>query len=183
MTPFTKWETVANLFNPADRPVVLNRASSTNTTNPFGSTFCYGYQDIIFEVIMLLINIKGFFPRIVWLLKKVPWVNRGTPTRIMIAMMINLLVDQVMPNGHIASLTLYLPTGLSPVRDDSALVSLWQHHQHHQHPQHQHAWRVLEQCWWGEGTVDTSSERYCWQVPWKLLFQIKTWSECSICWF
>jgi len=79
MTPFTKWETVANLFNPADRPVVLNRASSTNTTNPFGSTFCYGYQDIIFEV---------------------------------------------MPNGHIASLTLYLPTGLSPVRDDSALVSL-----------------------------------------------------------
>ena len=25
------------------------RASSTNTTNPFGSTFCYGYQDIIFE--------------------------------------------------------------------------------------------------------------------------------------
>ena len=26
------------------------RASSTNTTNPFGSTFCYGYQDIIFEV-------------------------------------------------------------------------------------------------------------------------------------
>jgi len=31
--------------------VVLNRASSTNTTNPFGSTFCYGYQDIIFEVI------------------------------------------------------------------------------------------------------------------------------------
>ena len=28
----------------------LIRASSTNTTNPFGSTFCYGYQDIIFEV-------------------------------------------------------------------------------------------------------------------------------------
>ena len=65
MTPFTKWETVANLFNPADRPVVLNRASSTNTTNPFGSTFCYGYQDIIFEVIILLINIKRFFPMIV----------------------------------------------------------------------------------------------------------------------
>jgi Uncharacterised protein family (UPF0183) len=30
--------------------VVLNRSSSTNTTNPFGSTFSYGYQDIIFEV-------------------------------------------------------------------------------------------------------------------------------------
>ena len=28
----------------------ISRASSTNTTNPFGSTFCYGYQDIIFEV-------------------------------------------------------------------------------------------------------------------------------------
>ena len=27
-----------------------SRSSSTNTTNPFGSTFCYGYQDIIFEV-------------------------------------------------------------------------------------------------------------------------------------
>merc|ERR1712117_269753 len=62
ITPYSKWEGVANLFNPAERPVVLNRASSTNTTNPFGSTFCYGYQDIIFEV---------------------------------------------MPNGHIASLTLY----------------------------------------------------------------------------
>merc|ERR1711884_944312 len=64
ISPYSKWEGVANLFNPAERPVVLNRASSTNTTNPFGSTFCYGYQDIIFEV---------------------------------------------MPNGHIASLTLYLP--------------------------------------------------------------------------
>ena len=29
---------------------MLNRASSTNNANPFGSTFCYGYQDIIFEV-------------------------------------------------------------------------------------------------------------------------------------
>merc|ERR1711972_869926 len=66
ISPYTKWDDVAKLFNPAERPVVLNRASSTNTTNPFGSTFCYGYQDIIFEV---------------------------------------------MPNGHIASLTLYLPPG------------------------------------------------------------------------
>jgi len=32
------------------QPVVLNRAGSNNATNPFGSTFCYGYQDLIFEV-------------------------------------------------------------------------------------------------------------------------------------
>merc|ERR1712088_335789 len=68
ISPYSKWDEVAKLFNPAERPVVLNRASSTNTTNPFGSTFCYGYQDIIFEV---------------------------------------------MPNGHMASLTLYLPPGQS----------------------------------------------------------------------
>jgi len=72
MSPYSKWDEVAKLFNPAERPVVLNRASSTNTTNPFGSTFCYGYQDIIFEV---------------------------------------------MPNGHMASLTLYLPPGLNPYRE------------------------------------------------------------------
>ncbi len=41
---------MAERLKPSERPVVLNRASSTNTTNPFGSTFCYGYQDIIFEV-------------------------------------------------------------------------------------------------------------------------------------
>ncbi len=45
-----RWERVAERLKPSERPVVLNRASSTNTTNPFGSTFCYGYQDIIFEV-------------------------------------------------------------------------------------------------------------------------------------
>ena len=72
ISPYSKWEEVAKLFNPAERPVVLNRASSTNTTNPFGSTFCYGYQDIIFEV---------------------------------------------MPNGHVASLTLYLPPGLTPYKE------------------------------------------------------------------
>ena len=72
ISPYTKWDDVAKLFNPAERPVVLNRASSTNTTNPFGSTFCYGYQDIIFEV---------------------------------------------MPNGHMASLTLYLPPGLTPFKE------------------------------------------------------------------
>ena len=49
---FDRWESVSGVLGPYDRPVVLNRASSTNTTNPFGSTFCYGYQDIIFEVIV-----------------------------------------------------------------------------------------------------------------------------------
>ena len=50
ISPYTRWEGVAGQLAPSERPVVLNRASSTNTTNPFGSTFCYGYQDIIFEV-------------------------------------------------------------------------------------------------------------------------------------
>ncbi|KAI5639188.1 hypothetical protein NE865_08253 [Phthorimaea operculella] len=50
ITAFSKWEVVQRALRVCERPVVLNRASSTNTTNPFGSTFCYGYQDIIFEV-------------------------------------------------------------------------------------------------------------------------------------
>ncbi len=53
---------MAERLKPSERPVVLNRASSTNTTNPFGSTFCYGYQDIIFEVQCQLIN--SFLARI-----------------------------------------------------------------------------------------------------------------------
>jgi len=70
ITPLSKWESVSGVLGPYDRPVVLNRASSTNTTNPFGSTFCYGYQDIIFEV---------------------------------------------MPAGHLASVSLYLPQGMAPL--------------------------------------------------------------------
>ena len=50
VTAFSTWEDIAEKVKASDKPVVLNRASSTNTTNPFGSTFCYGYQDIIFEV-------------------------------------------------------------------------------------------------------------------------------------
>ncbi|KAJ0171414.1 hypothetical protein K1T71_012964 [Dendrolimus kikuchii] len=50
ITAYSKWETVSRALRVCERPVVLNRASSTNTTNPFGSTFCYGYQDMIFEV-------------------------------------------------------------------------------------------------------------------------------------
>ncbi|OWR54518.1 hypothetical protein KGM_203519 [Danaus plexippus plexippus] len=50
ITAYSKWENVSRALRVCERPVVLNRASSTNTTNPFGSTFCYGYQDMIFEV-------------------------------------------------------------------------------------------------------------------------------------
>uniref|UniRef100_A0A1B6MN84 Uncharacterized protein n=1 Tax=Graphocephala atropunctata TaxID=36148 RepID=A0A1B6MN84_9HEMI len=50
ISAYTKWDSICEQVKPSDRPVVLNRASSTNTTNPFGSTFCYGFQDIIFEV-------------------------------------------------------------------------------------------------------------------------------------
>ncbi|XP_065092614.1 PHAF1 protein CG7083 [Ochlerotatus camptorhynchus] len=47
---YSKWDTISSRLAPAERPVVLHRAGSTNTANVFGSTFCYGYQDIIFEV-------------------------------------------------------------------------------------------------------------------------------------
>ncbi|CAN7940886.1 unnamed protein product, partial [Ixodes hexagonus] len=50
MSLFHKWEQIQErLVKPSERPVVLNRTSSTNTTNPFGPTYSYGYQDIIFE--------------------------------------------------------------------------------------------------------------------------------------
>lgn len=50
ISAYSKWDEISALLLPSERPVVLHRASSTNTANPFGSTFCYGYQDIIFEV-------------------------------------------------------------------------------------------------------------------------------------
>lgn len=47
----TKWHAVQEFLISSDRkPVVLNRASTTNTTNPFGSTFCFGFRNMIFEV-------------------------------------------------------------------------------------------------------------------------------------
>ncbi|XP_076052328.1 PHAF1 protein CG7083 [Oratosquilla oratoria] len=46
----TVWDHLSWRVKPRGRPVVLNRSSSTNTSNPFGSTFCHAYQDIIFEV-------------------------------------------------------------------------------------------------------------------------------------
>lgn len=50
ITAYTKWDAISSALATSERPVVLHRASSTNTANPFGSTFCYGYQDLIFEV-------------------------------------------------------------------------------------------------------------------------------------
>ncbi|XP_064391487.1 phagosome assembly factor 1-like [Halichondria panicea] len=51
VTPSTKWSEVQDyLTTPTDKPVVLNRSSSTNSVNPFGSTYCYGFQNFIFEV-------------------------------------------------------------------------------------------------------------------------------------
>ena len=54
----TLWNNLEPMLKVRGRPVVLHRSSSTNTSNPFGSTFCYAYQDIIFEVIIPLILIK-----------------------------------------------------------------------------------------------------------------------------
>jgi len=47
---FTKWDEISERLKHSERPVVLNRGTSENSTNPFGSTFCYGYQDMVFEV-------------------------------------------------------------------------------------------------------------------------------------
>ncbi|OQV17748.1 UPF0183 protein C16orf70-like protein [Hypsibius exemplaris] len=49
----SKWEGIHEyILGPESRPIVLNRSSSFNATNPFGPTYCYGYQDMIFEVMM-----------------------------------------------------------------------------------------------------------------------------------
>nr|CAG4638477.1 EOG090X06XP [Cyclestheria hislopi] len=50
VTAYSRWDEVCERVQHSSRPIVLHRSSSTNTTNPFGSTFCYGVEDIIFEV-------------------------------------------------------------------------------------------------------------------------------------
>ncbi|XP_076470414.1 phagosome assembly factor 1-like [Babylonia areolata] len=51
ISAFTKWwEVQSLLLRPEQKPVIVNRSSCTNTSNPFGSTFCYGVQDLILEV-------------------------------------------------------------------------------------------------------------------------------------
>ncbi|KAK1784735.1 hypothetical protein P4O66_003284 [Electrophorus voltai] len=45
------WDQIQELLgHPMEKPVVLHRSSSANNTNPFGSTFCFGFQRMIFEV-------------------------------------------------------------------------------------------------------------------------------------
>lgn len=68
VTAYCRWDELKKQLTPSERPVVLNRASSTNTTNPFGSTFCYGYQDIIFEVGSIQ-NGWQFF-HVLWIIKQ-----------------------------------------------------------------------------------------------------------------
>lgn len=44
----TKWSSIErHLIKPTTRPVILNR---TSENNPFGSTYCFGYKEFIFEV-------------------------------------------------------------------------------------------------------------------------------------
>lgn len=50
VTAYSKWDSINSSLESSENPVVLHRSSSTNCSNIFGSTFCYGYQDIIFEV-------------------------------------------------------------------------------------------------------------------------------------
>uniref|UniRef100_A0A8C6NVW9 Phagosome assembly factor 1 n=1 Tax=Nothobranchius furzeri TaxID=105023 RepID=A0A8C6NVW9_NOTFU len=51
LTTYSKWDQVQELLgHPMEKPVVLHRSSSANNTNPFGSTFCFGLQRMIFEV-------------------------------------------------------------------------------------------------------------------------------------
>ncbi|KAM8891502.1 phagosome assembly factor 1 isoform 2-T2 [Spinachia spinachia] len=51
LTTNSKWDQIQELLgHPMEKPVVLHRSSSANNTNPFGSTFCFGLQRMIFEV-------------------------------------------------------------------------------------------------------------------------------------
>lgn len=99
ISAYSKWDSVSSRLAPSERPVVLHRAGTTNTANPFGSTFCYGYQDIIFEVNSVnKTRFKFNVPK--------------TKKRILSDLGVCLFVDslQVMPNNYVASITLYCNT-------------------------------------------------------------------------
>lgn len=52
ITPRTSWTDISDrLCEPISRPVNLRRTSSANNTNPWGSTHCYSFGNLIFEVI------------------------------------------------------------------------------------------------------------------------------------
>lgn len=51
VTPSTRWPAIQEIFDDRHPPAILHRSSSTNTTNPFGPTFCHLVNDdTIFEV-------------------------------------------------------------------------------------------------------------------------------------
>lgn len=51
VTPSTTWEEMIGSLNfDPGKPAVLNRASSTNNINPFGSTRCFRVFNMIFEI-------------------------------------------------------------------------------------------------------------------------------------
>ncbi|KAG6773882.1 hypothetical protein POTOM_021221 [Populus tomentosa] len=47
ITPSTKWDQVKEILGDCGRAAIQTQGS---TSNPFGSTFVYGYQNIAFEV-------------------------------------------------------------------------------------------------------------------------------------
>ena len=48
---FSQWSAIQEIFDNHHSPAILHRSSSTNTTNPFGPTFCHLVNDdMIFEV-------------------------------------------------------------------------------------------------------------------------------------
>ncbi|EHB08062.1 hypothetical protein GW7_04038 [Heterocephalus glaber] len=50
-TTYSKWDNIHELLgHPVEKPVILHRSSSPNNTKPFGSTFCFGLQRMIFEI-------------------------------------------------------------------------------------------------------------------------------------
>lgn len=51
ISPRTSWPEISErLCEPISRPVNLRRTSSANNTNPWGSTHCYSFGNLIFEV-------------------------------------------------------------------------------------------------------------------------------------
>lgn len=124
----TLWDTLGSRIKPRGRPVVLHRSSSTNTSNPFGSTFCYAYQDIIFEVrptqrekdrergggrINFYMFVALFFyegKNLIIIISSYHYVLLHTfisaPLCFRCCLMFYVFL-QVMANGHIASVTLY----------------------------------------------------------------------------
>jgi len=50
VTPTTTLQKLQENLNIKTQPAILHRSSSTNSVNPFGPTFFYIYEDIIFEI-------------------------------------------------------------------------------------------------------------------------------------